>query len=120
MGQNVRSGCYFVHYLKYCHEHGRIPRRDLYPCQSPYAEIKVQMITMPVAITATTTWRISTPPTISRQLRTRHAPRHRHPTAPLRLPVKEGTRAATIVHSQPPARRGSIVSLLSVIRGTDL
>lgn len=40
---------------------------------------------------------------------------HRHPTAPLRLPVKEGTRAATIVHSQPPARRGSIVSV-TVIR----
>lgn len=56
---------------------------------------------------------MKTPPTISRQLRTRHAPRHRHPTAPLL--VKEGTRAAAIVHSQPPARRGNIVSLSSAI-----
>lgn len=68
-------------------------------------------------IIATTTWKISPLPT--------DTPLSAYPACthwvisdcatPASAPVKEGTRAATIVHSQPPARRVNIVWVSSVI-----
>lgn len=65
-----------------------------------------------VVITVTTTWKISPPPTDIPPCTTVIS----DCATPASAPVKEGTRAATIVHSQSPARRGSIVSVSSVIR----
>lgn len=64
-----------------------------------------------VVITVTTTWKILPPPTDIPPYTTVIS----DCATPASAPVKEGTRAA-IVHSQPPARRGSIVSVSSVIR----